>query len=221
MTERPRPTRKPESAPPAPGGGPAAPLPGVSAERFVSPFPPARLFCGCFSAFPELLAGIEPRLEALWGPVLRRSALLAFPDTRLYAPTMGRGLSRIFYVFGGLFAQDCLPAAKRAACALEEEIARAATRPVARPINLDPGLVSEGRLVLASTKDRGHRLPREGGVFEEITLLFFEGAFQPLLWTYPDFRAPEVRAFFEAVRAEFLDETREVRKRYAPPRRRL
>ncbi len=217
MTARSRPTRKPESAPAARDGRPVVPLPGASADSFASPFPPARLFCGCFSAFPDLLAGIGPRLEALWGPIARRSAPLEFPDTRLYAPAMGRGLTRIFYVFGGLFPQDCLPAAKRAACALEEEIAREASWPVPRPINLDPGLVSEGRLVLASTKDRGHRLPRADGVYEEITLLFFEGAFQPLLWTYPDFRAPDVRAFFEQVRAEFLGETREIRKRRPPP----
>ncbi len=190
------------------------------AAAFVSPFPPARFFCGCFSAFPELLDRVAPRLEALWGPIARKSPALPFPETRLYTPTMGSGLTRIFYVFKGLFPQDCLPGAKRAACALEEEIAREAAWPVARPINLDPGLVSEGRLVLGSTKDRGHRLPRANGVYEEITLLFFEGAFQPLLWTYPDFRAPEVRAFFEDVRAEFLEETREIRKRYqTPPRR--
>ena len=217
MDENPRPTGRPENSPAEPGVGALARLAGAPAEGFVSPFPPARLFCGCISRFPELLTGLAPRLEALWGPVLRRSPLLEFPDTRLYAPAMGRGLRRIFYVFGGLFPQDCLPAAKRAAGLIEEEIAREASWPVARPINLDPGLLSEGRLVLASTKDRGHRLPRGGGIFEEITLLFFEGAFQPLLWTYPDFRAPETRAFFEQVRGEFLAESRAVRKRYGPP----
>ncbi len=175
-------------------------------------FPPARLFCGCFSRFEELLNEVRPLLEEIGGPVSKTSDIFPFPETRLYEPTMGRDLKRIFYVFDRLQPQDCLAAIKQRTCTIEEEIAGSQRWPVKRPINLDPGLVSEGRLVLASTKDRGHRLPRAHGIYEEITLLYFNGAFRPLLWTYPDFKSEPCLAFFEAVREEYLNETRHVRR---------
>jgi hypothetical protein len=124
---------------------------------------------------------------------------------------MGRDLKRVFYVFERLQPQDCLAAVKRRTGELEEEVARSRDWPVARPINLDPGLLSEGRLVLASTKDRGHRLPRADGIYEEITLLYFDGAFRPLLWTYPDFRSRAYLDFFHEVRKEYLAASRDER----------
>ena len=58
-----------------------------------------------------------------------------------------------------------------------------------RKVNLDPGLLSLPRFVLATTKDNAHRIPLEGGIYAEITLLFGKGTFRPLPWTYPDFRS--------------------------------
>lgn len=179
-----------------------------------SDFPPARLFCGCFSQYPDLLDGIQDRLSPLFGPVIHKSRHFDFPDTRLYGPAMGAGLKKVFYVFQGLAAQDCLGKVKQATCQLEETIAQEGRWPVPRPINLDPGLVTEGHIVLASTKDRGHRLPRTEGIFEEITLLYFNGAFQPLMWTYQDFQDPEYHAFFAEVRKTFLQESKHLRKQH-------
>lgn len=177
-------------------------------------FPPARLFCGCFSAFEELFDPAGERLAEIFGPILKKSPIFDFPETRVYGPTMGRDLKRIFFVFKNLYPQDGLSEAKKKTCALEEEIRRSRKWPVPRPINLDPGLVAEARLVLASTKDRAHRLPRADGIYEEITLIFFEGSFRPLMWTYPDFRNPDYHRFFEEVRREYLAETREIRRRF-------
>ena len=142
-----------------------------------------------------------------------------FPPTRRYTPVMGHDLKRVFYVFSGLAPQDCLADIKHYTCAMEREVAASGLWPVPRPVNLDPGLVTEGHLVLASTRGRGHRLPRADGIWEEITLLFFEGAFRPLMWTYADWRNPAYHAFFARVRADFMRETREIRARFAaaPP----
>jgi hypothetical protein len=125
---------------------------------------------------------------------------------------MGQGLKRVFHVFGGLHPQDCLAGVKRRAGEIEAEVAGGGRWPVERPLNLDPGLLTVEHIVLASTKDRGHRLPRADGIFEEITLLYFNGAFQPLLWTYTDWRSAEYHEFFELIRAEFLAETRALRR---------
>ncbi len=181
---------------------------------FSSPFPPAWLFCGCFSGFPHLLHDIRGKLERRWGPVAAVSPVFNFPDTRLYRASMGTGLKRIFYVFDSFFTQDCLAEVKQETGRIEAEIAEKGSWPVQRPINLDPGLLTEGHIVLASTKERGHRLPRRNGIYEEITLLFFNGAFQTLMWTYTDWQSEEYRSFFHDMRKEFLEKSRTIRKRY-------
>ena len=60
-----------------------------------------------------------------------------------------------------------------------------------RRVNLDPGLLFPGRLILATTKDRAHRIPLRDGIFAELTLLYEKGGWKPLPWTYPDYRTPE------------------------------
>lgn len=194
------------------------PCEGSSTPEAGLSFPPGRLFCGCFSGFPELLFEIKPRLEAIWGQTCKQSRLLDFPETKFYERTMGHNLKRIFYVFSRLCPQDCLAEVKVRSGELEEEITRSRSWAVTRPINLDPGLLTECRVVLASTKERAHRLPRADGVYEEIALLYFDAAFRPLPWTYPDYRSSAYIEFFEEVRREYLAETRTVRKGFRAER---
>ena len=44
-----------------------------------------------------------------------------------------------------------------------------------RPLNLDPGYLTEAKLILASTKDRDHRIYLDRGIFAENTLYFHAG----------------------------------------------
>jgi hypothetical protein len=62
-----------------------------------------------------------------------------------------------------------------------------------RLVNLDPGMLGAGRFCLATTKDRAHRIPLEGGIFAELTLIYEKGGFHPLPWTYPDWASEPVR----------------------------
>ena len=50
--------------------------------------------------------------------------------------------------------------------------------PEPRPLNLDPGYLTEAKLVLASTKDRDHRIYLDHGIFAEGTLYFQHGHWQ-------------------------------------------
>jgi hypothetical protein len=47
--------------------------------------------------------------------------------------------------------------------------------PEPRPLNLDPGYLTEAKLVLATTKDRNHRLYLDRGIFAEVTLCYQRG----------------------------------------------
>jgi hypothetical protein len=77
-----------------------------------------------------------------------------------------------------------------------------------RPVNLDPGLLTLEALNLATTKPHYHRLYLSKGVFGELTLIYRQGGFEPLPWTYPDYREKWATVFFEKVRKEMLEEMR-------------
>jgi hypothetical protein len=74
---------------------------------------------------------------------------------------------------------------------------------VARPLNLDPGYLTEAKLVLASTKDHAHRIYLSQGIYAEVTLSFRRGHWRHHDWTYPDYRRDDYHAFFTQCRDYF------------------
>ena len=66
-----------------------------------------------------------------------------------------------------------------------------------RTVNIDPGYLTPARVVLASTKDFGHRLYLGRGIYGEVTLMYQKKEFRPLPWTYPDYRSEPYHRFFE------------------------
>ena len=73
-----------------------------------------------------------------------------------------------------------------------------------RLINLDPGLMSHGRFMLATTKDASFRIPLKRGIYTEMTLFYARGAWQKLPWTYMDYQSETVLTFLEKVRKKYL-----------------
>jgi hypothetical protein len=93
---------------------------------------------------------------------------------------------------------------------MEQQIAEErALLAVTRPVNIDPGYVDLGKLVLATTKDRAHRIYLQHGIYAEVTLQYAREAWQVSPWTYPDYREPRYHAFLSAVR-ERLHEYRRI-----------
>ncbi|HPP13008.1 MAG TPA: DUF4416 family protein, partial [bacterium] len=70
-------------------------------------------------------------------------------------------------------------------------------------VNLDPGYLDLARVVLFTTKDFSHRIYMSQGIYAEITLLFHQGKFQPLPWTYPDYQTEQYLKFFSWVREKY------------------
>ena len=83
----------------------------------------------------------------------------------------------------------------------------------ARRVNLDPGYMDAARVVLASTKDHAHRILLGKGIYGEVTLLYRDGAFRPLPWTYPDYREAATLAFLKGVRVWYLKKVAQAAKR--------
>ena len=77
-----------------------------------------------------------------------------------------------------------------------------------RKINLDPGFINHGRLLLATTKETGFRIPLSDGIYTELTLFWARGGWQKLPWTYRDYQSERVQKFITEVRRTYLAERR-------------
>jgi len=159
------------------------------------------LVVGMLTRFPELFERAEATLVERFGLVRRASPAMPFTFSDYYTPDMGPDLLRKFLAFERPIRPDRLADIKLFTNAVETAMA-GPDWPVKRPINLDPGYLELSKLVLASTKDHAHRIYLRDGIYAEITLSYHDGAFQPLPWTYPDYRTDEYRSFFEAARRD-------------------
>ncbi len=73
-----------------------------------------------------------------------------------------------------------------------------------RRINLDPGFINHGRLMLATTKNAGFRIPLCDGIYTELTLFYARGEWHKLPWTYRDYQSERVQRFITKVRNNYL-----------------
>jgi len=175
------------------------------------PRPPAPvlLVVAAFSRHAAALDWGRERLERTCGPVALASAPFDFHHTAYYEAAMGSGLRKCLFAFRDLVSPDCLPALKLHTNAIEAEAAGGGTYPERRPLNLDPGVLSLGKFVLATTKDQAHRVYLRDGIFAEVTLRFEAGAFEPWPWTYADYREGIVREFLREARDYYRGRLRE------------
>jgi len=165
---------------------------------------PVKLICSILAGDAELIEEARSALAERWGPLDFASALLPFDHTTYYEAESGPHLLRQLVTFEKLIDPGALPDAKTATNTLEQRWAVEGRRQV----NLDPGYVSLAKLVLATTKDHGHRLYLRAGIYGEVTLQFHDGHFQPWPWTYPDYASPAYLALFDEIRAHYVRQLR-------------
>ncbi len=173
----------------------------------VKEFPAEKLVVGVLLSLPELKTTLLERLRQAFGPHDWTSPELPFPYTHYYDVEMGAPIVRFFVSCRDPVDPARLASAKLATNALEEEF----RRPPAglRPVNLDPGLLSLARFVLASTKPSAHRVPLSAGIYAEVELLYERGRFRPVEWTYPDYCSEEYRGILAHIRGLFKLQSRE------------
>src|SRR6266436_4491367 len=122
---------------------------------------------------------------------------------------MVSGLRKRFLVFRDLIPPDRLADIKLYTNQLEEELARTARFSEPRPLNLDPGILSLGKFMLATTKDQAHRVYLQRGIYAEVTLRFQSQAYHPNPWTYADYREPALLDFLNEARDYYRQRLRE------------
>lgn len=171
---------------------------------------PVKLFIGMLSSDPELVEACVRRLCDDFGPVGLRSADAPWEHTGYYDDEMGGGLRRTFFVFERLIDPGDLARIKNFTNSIEEETGIRSAAGTRRRVNLDPGYVTEAKVVLASAKDFSHRVYIGGNIYAEVTLRYDKNmrGFVPLEHTYPDFRPDATRALFNTARDLLRDTLR-------------
>ncbi len=165
-----------------------------------------------FSRHEEALNWAEEKLTSHFGPIGQKSPDFDFHQTRYYESTMGAGLRKRLLVFENLIPAERLADIKVLTNRLEEELAQSARFLEPRPLNLDPGILSLGKFMLATTKDQAHRIYLREGIFAEVTLQFQSHAFHPNPWTYADYREPELLDFLNQARDYYRQRFRDERQ---------
>jgi hypothetical protein len=164
-----------------------------------------KLIVSAFAPCDMLLQEAKGALVAEWGATDLESDLLPFDHTPYYDREFGSGLVRRIWAFEPLIDPGELSVVKLRTNALEQRWAVNGQRRV----NLDPGYVSMAKLVLATTKNHGHRVYLGGGIYAEVTLQYRDGAFRAWPWTYPDYATPAYCALFHEIRRHYVAQLRQ------------
>jgi len=167
-----------------------------------------KLIVGMISADHGLFGWAEQVLAQKFGFIDLQTEILPFTHTNYYDDELGTSLWRKFVSFDKLVPADSLGEIKTLTNDLECHWSHRRADKVARRINLDPGYLTEAKLVLATTKDNAHRIYLGKGIFAEVTLAYREGDFRPFAWTYPDYQTVEYISFFRRVREKYVSELR-------------
>ncbi len=169
-------------------------------------------FVAAFSRHDAALAWTQQTCAKAWGPIARASEVFEFSETTFYQQSMGTELKKILLVFEQLADPAELPDWKHQTNAWEQVFCESHDYPESRPLNIDPGYVTEAKLILASTKDRDHRIYLRRGIFAENTLFYQGGRWHNRPWTYPDYQRADYHEFLMECRAY-------LRRQYAAARR--
>jgi hypothetical protein len=153
--------------------------------------------CSCLTARPELLRETEGELVQAFGEIALKSPSYAFDTSDYYRKEMGEGLRRLWYCFHGLWRAERLPQTRTTTGRIETKFTAAGKR----HINLDPGYLDLGKLVLASLKEAPDKIYLGDGVWAHTCLRFGGGTFKAPDHSFPDFRDGRFNEFMLEARA--------------------
>lgn len=136
------------------------------------------------------------------GPVDLVSESIPFVETHYYDQELGVPISRRILSFASLVDPASLVEIKLFTNGLEQEYLEDGHR----IFNLDPGLLSLERLVLATGKNYTHRIYLRNGIWADLTLIFQDRGWQTLPWTYPDYAGTRVQQFLTWMRERYKEQ---------------
>ncbi len=171
---------------------------------------PVKLLMSLITKEENICRQAMEALKGDFGEIDLVSEQLPFDFTDYYAAEMGDNLFRHFITFEPLVSRDSLPDIKLSTNRLEEQFGDSGGK---RLINIDPGYLSQAHLILATTKDYAHRPYLAKGVYADLTLIYRNKSFQPLDWTYPDYRQEKTIQLFNEIRTRYFEKLKEIKDR--------
>ena len=178
---------------------------------------PVMLIVAAFSGQQPAITWATEQLELRYGPVAIESPLFDFVETDYYQATMGPELKKQFFGFCQLIDPSAIAGIKLETNQLESSYSRLRSTDLrspascpngaqapGRPLNIDPGYLSAGKLVLATTKNQAQRNYLGQGIYAEVTLRYQQEQFVPWPWTYANYGREDYREFFRKARVVYL-----------------
>jgi len=169
---------------------------------------PVKFICGFIYSSEETYKETIDLLEGDYGPIDFSSEAIDFTFTKYYCSEMGKSLQRKFISFKNLQDPANFVAIKLAAVDFEKKFSSREKR----KINIDPGYINEAKLVLLTTKDYAHRVYLNDGIFAETTLVYRDGNFVDLPYTFPDYRTDKYKEIFLKIRSIYQKQIRDEAK---------
>jgi len=161
---------------------------------------PVKLITSIIFREQEFLARAEGRLRKLYGPLEDLQKVSPFDFTDYYYEEFGKPLNRKLICFKRLVDTEKFYKIKQATNSIEDRYRERGKRKV----NIDPGYVTEAKLVLWTTKDYTHRIYIGRQIYAESTLYYEDGTFKPWPWTYPDYASGDLVEYFNDVRGIYI-----------------
>jgi len=163
---------------------------------------PGKLILSVLAA-ADWWAQVWPEFRAVlvnsFGPIDYETPALPFDHTAYYNAELGTPLTRLVLGFSRLVPLDGLVEVKLATNTLECVQARPGG---SRRVNLDPGLITLERLVLATGKNFTHRIYLSQGIWADLTLIYNKKTgWVELPWTFPDYATEEMKRRLTELRA--------------------
>ena len=154
------------------------------------------LIMSLFSQEADLINEALEILSGRYGEADFISPFLRFDYTDYYAQETGTKLVRRFVSFAELIRPESLADIKLLTNTLEDRFSEAGKR----RLNIDPGYIAHAHLILATGKGYTHRPYLRDGIYADLTLVYQDGSFRGLPWTYPDYCSPDVIDILKTIR---------------------
>jgi len=155
-----------------------------------------KLIVGLISQSENMFDNVRYLLQKKYGNIDMKSGVMDFDHTNYYEKEFGSNLKKIFFSFRNLLRTKDMFKIKIHTIKIEKRL----TIQGKRQVNIDPGYVTMDKLVLFTTKNYGHRVYLNNGIYAEITLKFESNTFIPWPWTYQDYKTKGYIDFFNKVR---------------------
>lgn len=147
-----------------------------------------------------LIDRVDDYLKSIFGLPVFKSNIFNFDHTDYYEDEMGERLMKYFACYDIIDYPDRLVLFKRLAVDIEELFMVDGKRKV----NIDPGYVAFEKVVAASTKNFSHRIYLGDNIYADLQLYRKKKRFNPLPWTFYDYKTDLALDFFERAR-EYLE----------------